>query len=355
MRVLHVINTLQGGGAERQLALLAAGLRAEGCEVHIALREGGVNLELAESSGATIHWIPGRSNYDPFTIFRLARIIRQVRPDVLQTWVTQMDVFGGVAAILTRTPWILADRSSGDHYPRDARHLARRILGRHADIIVANSAQGLLGWKNRRRVVIRNAVSIDAIHTANADATDYGDANVVLFVGRLVPEKNVTTLIRALSGIVEESNIVALLCGIGPLEKELRAQAGAAEKSGRIRFLGFRKDIPSLLRRADMLVMPSLFEGHPNVTIEAAAAGCPLIVSDMPAHREFLDDESALFAPPQDASAFARAIQAVIDDPEAATARARHAQNRVREWSVPAAAKAYMSVYEELVDAQVRR
>ena len=70
MRILHLIPTLGGGGAERQIAYLAQGLQARGCDVHVAIDSGGPNLERLVRTGATVHWIRTRGNYDPVARFR---------------------------------------------------------------------------------------------------------------------------------------------------------------------------------------------------------------------------------------------------------------------------------------------
>ncbi|MFL6245833.1 MAG: glycosyltransferase [Thermoanaerobaculia bacterium] len=348
MRVLHVIPTLRGGGAERQLVYLAGGLRTLGCDVHVATLDGGTNLRRLEATQATLHHLNARGNYDPRIVLRLVQLIRRIKPDVVQTWITQMDVFGGLAALLTGTPWILSDRSSGAHYERNLREALRRMIGRHAKTVIANSEPGLHGWEDVRGLVIRNAVMFDEIEQAPRDTTDYGDAKVVLFAGRLGPEKNVPTLLHAVREVMAQRDVIALLCGTGPNEKEIHALVAEGPYRERIHLLGFCENLPSLMKRADMLVAPSWYEGHPNVSIEAAAAGCPLVVSDIPAHRGWLDDDSALFAPPDDPHAFALAIMKTLDEPEATRRRVERARELVSGWSLEAASTAYFRVYEEL-------
>jgi glycosyltransferase involved in cell wall biosynthesis len=349
MRILHLIPTLGGGGAERQLAYLAGGLRALDCDVHVGIQRGGANLPLLEAAGATVHPLETRSNYDPINLIRIVRLIRRVKPDFVQTWLTQMDVFGGAAAILTGTPWIVSERSSGANYPRDLRHLLRRALARHSAAIIANSTGGFDFWKTcgAPQFVVPNAVPHAEIAAAEADATDYGAAQVILFAGRLDEVKNLGNLVQALARVVRERDAVALLCGTGPLESQVRASIEAAGCADRIHLLGFCDSVTRLMKRADVLVAVSWYEGHPNVVIEAAAAGCPLVLSDIAAHR-FFDEQSAVFAAPADPVAIGTAIERVLDDPAAARARAQHASDQVREWSVERASSTYLRIYREL-------
>lgn len=356
MRILHLIPTLHGGGAERQLAYLAAGLRARACEVHVAMLEGGTNRPRVEAAGATIHHLRSSSNYDPRILFKLVRLIRRIRPDVVQTWLTQMDVFGGMAAFLTGTPWIVSERSSGAHYQKTRREKLRRLVGGYARAVIANSQPGLEGWGHSRgrQLVVPNAVPFADIAAAPRDTTDFGDAKLILFGGRMGPEKNIPNLILALREVIAQRNVIALLCGTGTLEEEIRASIEAMGCSDRIRMMGFCENLPGLMKRADLLVAPSWYEGHPNVSIEAAAVGCPLVVSDIPAHRGWLDAESALFAPPDDPHALALAMLNTLDDPAAARRRAERARMLIDDWTVEGTSSAYLRVYEEICADRAR-
>ena len=356
MRVLHLIPSLGGGGAERQIGYLARGLAERGGDVHVGILRGGANLERLERTGATVHWIRANGNYDPFLLPRTISLIRRVRPDVVQTWLTQMDVVGGLAALIAGRRWIVSERSSGAHYPRDARHAMRRLIGRFADAIVANSKGGLSFWTKTKatKFVVPNAVPLEEIDAAPREEIDVGDAKVILYAGRLDEEKNLPNLIDALAEAMRDRNAVALFCGEGPLEAAVRARIEQRGLSGRVRILGFTDRLWGLMKRADVLVAVSWFEGHPNVVLEAAAAGCPLVVSDIAAHRDVLDDEAAAFVPPSDASAIAAAIGRSLDDPAAARERARRARDTVAAFSIPAAAESYLRVYDP-ADASIDR
>ncbi|HEX6177589.1 MAG TPA: glycosyltransferase, partial [Thermoanaerobaculia bacterium] len=222
-----------------------------------------------------------------------------------------------------------------------------RFLGRFATAIVANSSGGFSFWRGSKAAhfVVPNALALDEIAAAPRDETDFGASRVILFVGRLDVEKNLSNLVAALRDVIEQRDAVALLCGVGPKEDEVRADIEQAGYTDRIRLLGYTDRVWSLMKRADVLVAPSWFEGHPNVVMEAAAAGCPLVLSDIPAHRECLDD-AALFAAPEDPKALARAILQALDDPADARARAERARTIAAGWSIERAAAAHLRIYE---------
>lgn len=350
MRILHLIPSLGSGGAERQLGILAAGLRDHGCEVHVGFVSEGANLARIEAAGAHLHRIPARGNYDPLLLLRIVRLILKVRPDVVQTWLTQMDVAGGLAALLTHRPWIVSERTHKIYYPRDAKHGLRRLLGRFANAIVANSPGGTEYWDGVRveKVIIPNALPLREIAAAPRDESDFGAAEVLLFVGRFDPAKNLDNLVDALAQVVRERDAVALLCGEGPLEGELRARIARAGATDRIRLLGFTDRVWSLMKRADVLIAASWFEGHPNVVMEAAACGCPLVLSDIPAHRQCFGEDAALFSDPADPAGLAAAIRQTLEDRAAASRRAGRARLVALGLSVERAAASYLRAYEKV-------
>ncbi len=349
MRVLHLIPTLGGGGAERQIVALAQGLRTLGVDVHVGIVSEGANLTRLEAAGAIVHRIAARGNYDPMLPLRIARLIRRVHPDVVQTWLTQMDVVGGLAALMTRTPWIISERTNKVYYPRDLKHGFRHFIGRFASAIVANSRGGAEYWSampSKKVVVVPNALPLADIELAVRDERDLGASEVILFAGRFDPAKNLPNLIDALSNVIRERDAVALLCGEGPLEGEVRARIGSAEMSDRIRLLGFTDQVFGLMKRADVFVSSSWFEGQPNAVLEAAACGGPLVLSDIPAHRECFGNDAALYADPSDPAAIAGAIRQTLDDRNAARQRAERARSIARQWSIERAASSYLQTYK---------
>jgi glycosyltransferase involved in cell wall biosynthesis len=350
VRVLHLIPTLGGGGAERQIGYLAQGLQARGCDVHVGFEHAGANLPRLLESGATVHRIRAAGNYDPLLVPRIVGLIRRVQPQVVQTWLTQMDVVGGIAARLTGTPWVLSERSTAAVYPRDLRHALRRSIGGLADAIVANSAGGLEYWPHVSAVkrIIPNALALQEIDAAPSDTVDGGEGKVILFVGRLDQEKNLPHLVDALAMVLRDRDAGVLFCGTGALEGDIRTRIEGHGLSQRIRLLGFSDRVWGLMKRADVLVSVSWLEGHPNVVLEAAACRCPLVLSDIPAHREIFDENAAVLVAPADPAAIASAIVRVLDDPTAAAVRARRAREIVEPLSVDSQAAAYLQIYERL-------
>jgi glycosyltransferase involved in cell wall biosynthesis len=353
MRILYCIPTLGHGGAERQLSYLAAALAAGGHEVHVASSRGGPNLARMESAGVKWHRLGGACNRDPVIFFRLRRLMRRLRPDVVQTILTPMDILGGAAALMTRTRWVLRESSSAPLYTAGWRNRLRFSLGRIADAVVSNSAGGDAYWRSAPGAqvlrVIPNAIPFDEIARAEpARADGFGaDEKVVLYAGRMDAGKNVESLIAALARVAGEMPFVAVMCGDGPRRPHLERMARSLGVAHCIVFKGYVDNLWELMKRADVLVSLSRVEGCPNVVLEAMACGCPLVVSDIPAHREMLDEHSARFADPDDVLKAAADIKAILSYGDAA--RARAARERAAGRPVETTARRYEQLYLSLL------
>lgn len=355
MRILYCIPNLRYGGAERQLSYLASELAGMGHEIHVASSRGGSNLDRLKSSGAKWHHVGGFSNHDPMIFFRLVSLIQRLKPDVVQTILTPMDIMGGAAALLTRTRWILKESSSAPLYATGWRHKLRLALGHLADGVVSNSAGGDSYWHSagvRARLIIPNTIPFNEVARDDSQhvvAPQFETGvKLVLFAGRMDEGKNVETLITALAKLARDVPFVAMLCGDGPRRPDLERLAGELGLGRCVLFPGYVSNLWHLMKRADALVSLSKFEGCPNVVLEAAACGSPLVISDIPAHREMLDGRDALFVDPDDAVKAADALKLTLTCGAAARARAETARNKVAGSSVETTARLYERLYLSL-------
>jgi glycosyltransferase involved in cell wall biosynthesis len=143
-----------------------------------------------------------------------------------------------------------------------------------------------------------------------------GDQPLILTVGRFVQQKWHITLVNALPRLLAACpNAMLAWVGQGPLESALRARAGALGVSGHILFLGRRNDVPDLMGAADLLCMPSYFEGHPLVILEALAAGLPVVAARSVGITEAIrDGETGLLFPFDNAPVLAHTLGRLLAD-----------------------------------------
>jgi glycosyltransferase involved in cell wall biosynthesis len=357
--VLHLIPHLVKGGAERQLMYLATYWARAGREVHVAYLAGTPVPEEIAASGVRLHPIAHAGNYDPMLFVRLVRLIRQLKPDLVHTWLLQMDILGGLAAMLTKTPWLLREPVSGAFWTGGLKTRLRHWLGARADAIVSNSAGGDAYWSTakpaRQRFIIGNVVPLDEIIASPktpVESLGFSDSRpVIMSAGRLDEQKNFTVMIRGLAGVIDQIGAGAVIFGEGPLRGHLEALIRELGMEGKILLPGMIPSIWGALKSAQTFVSLSRYEGHPNAVLEAMACGCPLILSDIPSHREFLDETTAILIERyEDPDALANAVLEVIADGEAASARSRAARARLGlGHNVATISGKYEEVYETII------
>jgi len=358
VRILQCIPSFEGGGAEKQLGYLCESLARLGVEVQVASLRGGPNLERVLRSGATYTQLEHFGNFDPMIVGCLHRVMARWDPDIVQTWIPQMDVLGGVASWWGNYPHVISERTAYAGLPRGWRESARITIGRRASAIIANSAGGESYWRNRApdtpRFVVNNSIPFTEIEGASPvtstelSLTQWDE--LIVYLGQLIPLKNISALVPAFVSVVKvRAQARAVFIGNGPMAKEISSAVRAAGCADRVRVIPFTSNPFTWLRRANVFVSVSHFEGNPNTVLEAIAAGCPVVVSDIAAHREFLDDRSARFAQGESSEAIAAAILDALENRAVARNRATRAKERIAGRTGTTIAKKYIEVYEEIL------
>ena len=364
-RVLHCIPTMGGGGAERQLCYLCRGLVELGWEVHVALLRGGPNIDRLMASGAQVHFIPPSRNDSPRIAGHLVRLVRQLKPDLVHTWIQMMDVWGGLASIIAGTPFVISQRIANTPTANTWKERIRRIIATRAGAIVSNSEAGQAYWDTHHRgktlhQVITNPVPFDEIRGMQPiSLAEFGlprDGELVLYAGRFTEQKNLGDLTDALLLVLaERPGVYAALCGEGPLLPDVKARLSRERIGHRCLLPGYVPNIWVWMRRADVFVSVSRWEGRPNTVLEATAIGCPLVVSDIPTHREILHQDSARFVPLGQPAAIAEAIMDCLTGKQEARLRAMRAREAIQGWSVSAVASSYQALYTTVLAQAGRR
>jgi glycosyltransferase involved in cell wall biosynthesis len=355
-RVLLCIPNLRTGGAERQVRLLAPLLVRRGIALSLFGRLATEDVAQLTDAGIACFPIRARGNHNPLLAVELARAARAARARLIHTWLTQMDILGGLVALATRRRWLLSERAAAASYSGRAKGPLRARLGRHADAVIANSQGGLDAWPDhRRRLLVPNAIDHDEIAAAPLKVLEDARGPLILSVARFVPQKRLDRLLRAVAlARNARPDLRLVLLGEGPEERALKALAAELGMEAHIRFAGVQPDPWSWLKAADLFVMASGWEGHPNAVLEAAAAGVPMLLSDIPPHREAMDG-GALYADPEDPAAFAAALLSLLRDPGRAQALAALALEKVRPLTVERAADRYAEIYRETLAARPPR
>ena len=188
---------------------------------------------------------------------------------------------------------------------------------------------------------------LDLKHIIPRTGSAWRDVPRLIFVGRLEPQKDPELILRALAPIRKPWALA--MVGVGSLESQLKELAEELKISARVSFLGRREDVPELLADHDLFLFPSRWEGFGLAVIEAAAAGVPVLASDLPVLRELLTPDQATFLPPGDEEAWTQAIDSALADSAPLAMKAQHAA--AADWSrfsQERMAEQYAKLYREL-------
>ena len=371
LRVALCITDLEVGGAERCLTELAIRLdRNRFSPVVYCLAPEPQLLQSAllhtlEAAQIEVQCLAASGTWDFFRVIRqLSGMFREQGTQVVQTFLFHANIVGRIAARRAGVPWVVsglrvAQRTGRWHLWLD--RLTDRLVDRHVCVsrAVARFAEQESGLPAQKMVVIPNGVDLSrfpAPQPADLSALGIGaDRKLIAFVGRLDCQKGVPWLLdMAATWLPRLPKHDLLLVGKGPQEKALRDQCRRLGIANRIHFAGWRPDIPAVLAASCLLLLPSAWEGMPNVVLEAMASRLPVVASDVEGVRELLGPGVAQqVAPFGDSQAFSARIVELIENPRIAAQLGL--QNRDRaEKTLPFTrmVAAYQDLWESLLASQ---
>lgn len=370
-RVLHVIASMGCGGAEAVLHNVWPDLcRSDRYEFEICLLNsyGHFGTKLI-SEGATVHCLDCKFKYDIRAMSRLRRLIRHRSCSIVhahlfpELYVTSMATLGmkDVQLVYTEHQSTTRRRRLGIV----ARTLDRLAYAPYSEVISVNGStqQSLVAWQPGlagRAITIANCVRRSEIHRPDREGrarllVELGlppssQTRLILFASRLHHRKGADVLLSALSQI-NDRDYLCLIAGEGEERARLAAFATSLGLDAKIRFVGFRADVPALLTQVDLMILPSrLPEGMPIVILEAMAAGCPIIATSVGGIAELLrNEESALLVRPEDDGELASAIQRLLNDATLGSALAEQASLDAEAYLAETAARQLLAVYDRLL------
>ncbi|MBW3539216.1 MAG: glycosyltransferase, partial [Planctomycetes bacterium] len=338
------ITDLDPGGAEQALVQLATRLDRSRWSPRVwCLTPPGKLVAELESAGIESHCLGARSALDLSAIWRLIRDLRRFRPQILQCFLHHANIAGRLAGRVAGAPHIVCGLRVAEKRGRWRLRIDRwtgRLVDRWVAVSrsVARFSIEAGGLPSERVVVIPNGIDFGRFSTAPpADLSEFGlrsGERAILFAGRLDHQKGIPDLLEACDQVLSDTaDTHLLIAGAGPLETLVGERIRESPSGTRMHLIGRRDDLPRLLRAAAVFVLPSRWEGLPNVVLEAMSAGCPVVATAVEGSSEVIDDgRTGLLTPVAHPQSLAAAIQRILAEPNLADALGHEAQAIAMKW-----------------------
>ena len=362
LKVLQLIPTLDRSGAEKQMVLLAKGLPRHRFHVEVATltRLGPLQSEL-EAAGIPVTAVGKRFKVDPLAMKRLVAFLRDRKFDVVQTWIFAANTYGRVACRIAGIPIVITTEMAVDLWKGKTERFVDLRLARWCDRLVGNSRAVVdyyrsLGVPEDRLMMIYSGIAEEEPPPVDPAAirAEFGfapGAPLVFFAGRLAEQKRVDDLLMALDLLQHvQPDLRTIIAGDGPLRLRLEETARMYDLEGKVRFLGHREDVPRLMAAADLVVLPSAYEGLPNLVLEAMRFRKPVVATAAPGTTEVVvDGRTGVLVPVANPQLLARAIRDLVRDPDLSRRLGQAGRDRVdAEFRAQTMVDSFAALYEEL-------
>lgn len=365
LRVAHIVYSFGLGGSETVAREVAVQLAERGHRnMVVALEHDGPLAEEFRAMGIAAHAVERADKGMVQSMLDVWRLVRTFRPDVLHTHHMYMLFYTVPAAVLTRTPIVHTEHEFWSLDTRKGR-LFMPVLGRFCRWITAVNEetrrfmQDALGLQRGKLVTVLNGVDVQRFAPQSngtgpelnrADMGLEADARVAVIVARLEPVKNHSMLLHAWRQVLDaEPRARLVVVGAGSMHDALRQEAERLNLGKAVLFTGPRRDVPALLRLADVAVLSSHDEGLPMCLLEAMATELPVVATDVGGVSGVVrNGENGLLVAPDDPAAFAAAVLELFQDTAAARRMGREGRAGVLgRYDLGAAVDRYLALYRD--------
>ncbi|MFN8058444.1 MAG: glycosyltransferase [Vicinamibacterales bacterium] len=321
--VLLLTTTFDVSGAERVVAQTATGLAARGYRVIVAclVPRSGALAALLQGTGVETVSLDMRSKIDPGPVWRLRRLLRRERVDVVYTFLFHAHLVGRVASRLARVPLVLSSQQAMD-WETTAQVRLNRWTARWCDYAIGVSARvedylaDVVRIPRVKLVTIYNCVDLDAFPFIEAAPPAPGSPVVIGSAARLAPEKDHDTLLAAIARLRDEGLAVRLLlAGDGSERTRLEALTARLGLTDAVEFLGHVSSMRAFHESLAIYVQSSHVEGLPVAVLEAMATGRPIVATRVAGNEEALvDGETGMLVAHGSVAAMTDALRSLVVD-----------------------------------------
>lgn len=332
LRVIHVSLGLGVGGMEKLLVEFARHADRKRFDLQfVSLTAGGEAAEQIERLGWQVTALGQQSGITPATSMRLTQLFRQSKARIVHTHNTKPMLYAVPAAHWVGVGTIIHTRHGQRHGATRRQNMLFNLVAGWADRIVSVSSDSTELARRQGLAIEKLATIHNGIDLSLFPAMLPCPSGPVVFVGRLSPEKDVPTLLRAAAiAAGAEPSFRLVLAGAGPCLSELQSLAGQLGIAHRVEFLGHRTDVAAILAGAGLFVLSSVTEGLSLALLEAMASGLPVVATAVGGNAEAaIDGRTGLLVPPGSPEALAEAMLTLYRQPDLARRMGAAGRQRV--------------------------
>lgn len=358
MKILHIDEQQTWRGGEQQACWLMQGLCSYGFEVYAVGKENSEFINRLETiSNIRTFTLPLRSELDLYSAWKIANLARKNKIDIIHAHTSHAHSLAILSTFFYTTPKIVVSRRVS--FP-PAKNIFSKWKYNYIDLIIPVSYYVAKILKEQGVVENKIQVVRSSIDLSHIDVPPYrkseleiaDNIKILLNAGALVPHKDHITLLNAFSKVREKFNeVVLLIAGSGPLQNDIQAEIDKLNLSQHVRLLGYRNDVPRLIRTADMYVSSSWSEGLGTSVLEALACEKPVVATEAGGVSEMvINHKTGLLVPNKNPQLLAEAIIYMLSHPEEAIAMATKGRKHVEDnFTVQRMVDETISVYQKLI------
>ncbi|MGL4534216.1 MAG: glycosyltransferase [Fusobacteriaceae bacterium] len=351
MKILHIITSMELGGAEKLLSELVLIQKQLGHEVKVFQLYNKEDMFKIDSKTSKYN-----SKKNILNVFEILKEIKLENYEIVHTHLLHAQFFTAIASFFdfVKRKYITTEHSTSNkrRMSNIFKYLDKFIFSRYSEIICISEGvkESLVAWleiKNKNKFsVVPNGVDIDKFKNANHLKKEgffkkENDNILLVMIARLDRAKDHETLIEALQLLPKKYKLI--LAGDGEKKEELKILVQNKKLENRVIFLGAWDKIPELLKTCDIVVQSSNFEGFGIVAVEAMAAGVPVIASDVPGLREVVQNGGVLFKKGDSKELAKKIIE--LEDYEVKQEIVIRQNLKVQNYSLKKTAKEYLKIY----------